>query len=88
MTNEPLTKYIIDNSVVVPVVQVNEEWLVPANTLFNKKDNIVYNSKLDAQYFLMLSNLKKGKSLENYRSSKYYKYYIDRLKDENPEFMI
>lgn len=85
---KPSTHYIIEKDSVVPVVKINDEYLVPANVIFKKRDFKVYDSKLDALYDKLLRDLAKGKSLENFRRSKYFKYYTERLKEENPEYYL
>jgi hypothetical protein len=85
---KPEIKYIINGASVLPVVEVGEEYLVHASLLFKKKDNQLYESRIDARYQCMLEDLKKGKRLENFKSSKYYKYYVERLRVENPEYII
>lgn len=85
---KPSTKFIIQSNSVIPIVIINDVYYVPAGEVFELKDNNVYDNKLDAQYTLLIQNLRKGKQLSNYKTSKYFKYYIDRLKDENPEYLI
>jgi hypothetical protein len=85
---KPQTKFIIVSNSVIPIVIINDAYYVPAGEVFELKDNNVYDNKLDAQYTLLIQNLKKGKQLSNYKTSKYFKYYIDRIKDENPEYLI
>lgn len=84
----PKTKYIIDGNGVIPVIDVGDGYLVPASTIFPKKDHVVYDDKMDALYEKLVRDLTKGKPLENFKSSKYYKYYVARLKEDHPEYAI
>lgn len=81
-------KYIIDGDGVIPVFDVGGGYLVPASNVFPKKDHVVYNDKMDAMYYKLIRDLAKGKPLENYKSSKYFKYYMKRIKEEHPEYAI
>lgn len=85
---KPEVKYVLNGATVVPVVEVGDEFLVPAHEMFRKENCPVFGSREDARYHCLLKDLEKGKSIENYKSSKYYKYYIERLKEENPEYIL
>lgn len=82
------SKFIIDGASVIEVVEIGDDLLAPAQTIFKRGDYDVYDTRLDARYHSMLRDLQNGKSIYNYKSSKYYKYYIERLKEENPEYII
>lgn len=82
------SKYIIDGASVIEVIEVGDNHLVPASVMFDKKDYQLFDTRLDARYYCMLKDLQKGKNIENYKSSKYYQYYIERLKEENPEYLL
>jgi hypothetical protein len=84
----PKEKYIICGGDVVPVYELSNGDLTIAADVFKASDYIVYTNRFDAMYAKLIKDLQKGKPLENYRSSKYYKQYIERLKKENPEFAI
>lgn len=47
-----------------------------------------HETKEDAMYCILLNNLIDGGKLSNFKKSKYYEYYIKRLKIENPEYLI
>lgn len=81
-------KFVIDGSSVIEVIEVGE-YLVPvANMVFKTKDHEMYETREDARFYCMLEQLKKGKDITNFKSSKYYKYYVERLKKEHPEYII
>lgn len=61
---------------------------VPAGVEIMAKKEQFYSKKFDAQYALLLKRLTNGTPLKNYKSSPYYEQYMDRLKKENPEFLI
>jgi len=85
---KPETKFIIDGNSVISVVEVGDGYLVPADVIFKKKDNQLYNSREDARFYCMLEQLEKGKDITNFKSSKYYKYYVERLKKDFPEYIL
>jgi hypothetical protein len=85
---KPEVRYIINGASVIPVVEVGDDHLVPAHDMIERKDIPVFNSREDARYHCLLRDLENGKSIENYKSSRYYKYYIKRLKEENPEYIL
>lgn len=47
-----------------------------------------FTNKLDARYFTLIKQLQSGKKLSNFKVSKYFQYYVDRLREENPEYLI
>ena len=61
---------------------------VNVSDVFTLKNYEMFDSKKDAMYTKLIRELDSGKSLSNYKSSKYFKYYCERLKKEHPEFMI
>jgi len=82
------TKYIIDGNVTIEVIEVGE-YLVPSANLIYKSSNYVkYDTKLDVMYAKLLRDLSNGKDISNYKSSKYFNYYVERLKEENPEYYL
>jgi hypothetical protein len=84
-----LTPKFLYSGISVTEVYDFGDFLVPVNVLIKKRKNsILFNNKFDAMYKMLLYNLEKGKKIENYKSSKYYKKYIERLKIENPEYLI
>jgi len=48
----------------------------------------VFKTVKEARYCALLVSLSHGKNINNYRSSKYYKYYILRLTKDHPEYLI
>lgn len=65
-------------------------WVLPAGIDYVKipkgtpKEDY-YDDKMDAMY---ANFVRRKKHIENYKSSKYYKYYLKRAKKENPELII
>jgi hypothetical protein len=84
-TNE---KYIINGEHVIAVYHVGDNTYTPKTTIFHREPDNVYTNKMDAHYANLIKQLSKGKPLENYKSSKYYDYYIQRLTEDNPEYLI
>ena len=85
---KPKEKYVLDGGNVIPVYDVGGGWFVIATEFYDATKYKLYDNRMDAMYDKLVKDLQTGKPIENYRSSKYYKYYIDRLKKENPEFII
>lgn len=82
------SKYIIDGNSTIEVIEVGD-YLVPAANLIYKAEKYeIYDTKLDVMYAKLLRDLANGKVLENFRSSKYYLYYVQRIKEENPEYYL
>jgi hypothetical protein len=74
------TKYIINGAAVIPVVEVGDDFLVAATEVFSKSDIQLFGTREDARYYCLLRDLESGKkTIENYKSSKYYQYYLKRL---------
>lgn len=80
-------KYIIDGYKVVEVFEL-DDYLVPCSVLFDKAEHRLYDSREDARYYSFLDQLDKGKTLNDFKSSRYYKYYLERLKKENEEYLL
>ncbi len=59
-----------------------------------RKEDVFYDSrdtfetKEDAQYEIFKNRVKGGIPVTNFKSSKYYKMYIDRARKENPELLV
>ncbi len=81
-------KFIIDVNTVYGVVPLGDDEFVRTSDVFKKKNLEMFKSKKDALYAKLVRDLKGGKPLKNYKTSKYYKYYLERLKIENPEYAI
>lgn len=85
---KPKEKYVLDGGNVIPVYDVGGGWFVIATEFYDATKYKLYDNRMDAMYDKLVKDLQTGKPIENYRSSRYFKYYIDRLKKENPEFVI
>jgi hypothetical protein len=48
----------------------------------------VYEDINEARYASFIYQMEHGGKLENFKRSPYFKYYYDRAKTENPEFLI
>jgi len=88
-------KYVVFNGSVENMCQISEtdtEYvLVPQNQIVTiKKDSCdIFNDKFDAMYHVFLDRIKSGKSvLKNYKSSKFFKQYLERLQEQNPELLF
>jgi len=70
------------------------DFLIPSqfkNYIVHKDDlkaDHIFDSKEELKYYSLVLDLKSGKPLSNFKRSKYYKYYISRLKEEYPEYVI
>lgn len=85
---KPQELYVLTGPNVVSAYDVGGGYFVVGGTLLDMVGNAVYTNKMDAMYHKLIYDLQKGKSLENYKTSKYYSYYIERLKKENPEYIL
>jgi uncharacterized short protein YbdD (DUF466 family) len=61
---------------------------VPSGFEIMAKKNQFFSDRFDALYSKLIINLSKGIRLSNYKSSKYYKRYVERLKEDHPEWLI
>lgn len=82
------TKYAVCNNSIVPVVELENGKYVSVSEIFSLPDKNVFTSKNDALYFQLIEKLGTGTPLNNYKQSKYYNYYIKRLENENPEYLL
>lgn len=80
--------FIISGRSVFEVYDLGNSKYVQVEALFTVENENVFETKFDAMYANIISNLQKGKPLSNYRASKYYNEYIERLKVEHPEYII
>jgi len=91
LDNYPLM-YRIESNGTVPyriLKEVDSNYVVVPDgiqTMASKSQ--FYDKKFDAQYTLLLQRLDSGVNFSNYKSSPYYKDYIERLQKENPEYLI
>lgn len=81
-------KYILCGKDIVPVYELADGQLIAVGDVFDPKFFKVYTDRKDALYDKLIKDLQNGKPIENYKSSKYYQYYVDRLKKENPEYIL
>jgi len=89
MVDKKHYQYILNSTNTSTVVQVkvgDEIYLVDPKLLIPNTHKLY--TKNDAQYELFRKAMEGGKSLRNYRQSKYYKMYLERAKIENPEFLF
>ncbi len=81
-------KYILCGKDIVPVYELADGQLIAAGDIFDRTHFTVYTDRKDALYDKLINDLKTGKSIDNYKSSKYFQYYVNRLKKDNPEYII
>jgi hypothetical protein len=81
-------KYILYGKDIIPVYELADGQLITAGDIFDPTQFKVYTDRKDALYDKLVNDLKQGKPIDNYKSSKYFKYYVDRLKKDNPEYII
>lgn len=90
------SKYMLTrNGVVLNVISLGlnekgEEEFIEVKDVFTVKNKTfkLFDTKRDAMFNKLIIDLKAGKPLDNYKRSKYYNYYVKRLKVENPEYLI
>jgi hypothetical protein len=85
---KPQEKYILLGKHVIPVYELKNGQLITEGDIFNPNEVNVYTNRFDAMYDKLIKDLQCGKSIESYKSSKYYKQYIERLKKDNPEYVL
>lgn len=85
---KPKQLFMLVNGDVVPVYDLGNDYYCQSGQLFISSPRHVFSDREDAMYSKLILELQGGKPLENFKSSKYYEYYIERLKKENPEFII
>jgi len=79
--------YIIQGNRVRHVVKANEtQYAGLAKNYDLPKQH--YNNEKDAHYNNMLNHLVKGASVLEFAPQDDHEYYINRLKKENPEYLI
>lgn len=81
-------EFLVHNNSVLEVFNLDNGDFVTVGDKFKAPNSPIFDNKEDAMYFKLLRSLEKGKPISNFKSSKYYKYYIERLKKENPEYII
>lgn len=88
------TKYLVEpNGNVRHVLDlgINEKGkneFIEVRDIFTLKNFELFETKRDAMYHKLIKELKSGKPLSNFKGSKYYSYYLKRLKKEHPEYAI
>jgi hypothetical protein len=85
---KPQKKFIIQGNQTFAVYELDDEHLVFADQEFKKADYFLYDNKDDAMYYKLVQELQNGKDITNFKSSPYYRSYLERLKIENPEYLI
>lgn len=82
-------QFIFDGYSVYEVYMLNKNKFVYSYDIKNiPNDVIFFDEKIDAMYAQFLKNIKGGTPLKNYKRSKYYKIYLERLKKDYPEYVI
>jgi hypothetical protein len=81
-------QYVIDGNAVYGVIPLGNDEYVLTSNVFTKRNLEMFDKKKDALYAKLIRDLKGGKPLKNFKTSKYYQYYLERLKKENPEYAI
>jgi hypothetical protein len=89
MIKEEDYRYIITNKSTSAVieVEVNGEKYIVDPKMLSKSTHKLY-SKDDAYYKVFAQCVLAGTPVSNYKRSKYYKFYMERAKIENPEFLF
>lgn len=81
--------YYVTESGISTLYKINDIYLSDAFQFFVvEKTDKIYEDKKEALYKHLIIKLLNGVPLSNYKSSKYYKYYYSRLKNDYPEFLI
>jgi len=86
--DKPKKKYIHIGRRVECVYDLGSHTYAPSASAFVAHGAVLYDDKESAMYGKLIYELSKGKKLSNFRGSKYYEYYVKRLKNEHPEYLI
>ena len=81
-------KFALTNGNVCKVIELGDDYLVEIDKIFSAKNVQLYNNKEEAMFQKLVQELKRGRNLKNYKRSKYFSYYKERLKEEYPEYLI
>jgi hypothetical protein len=81
-------RYILYGKDIIPVYELADGQLIAVGDVFDPAHFKVYSDRKDALYDKLINDLNTGKSIDNYKSSKYFTYYVERLKKDNPEYII
>lgn len=74
---------------VISVYEIGDGYYVPTDSIIElKESDKICDTRIDALYFKMIRRLKKGTPLSNYKKSKNYEEYVERLKKEYPEYLV
>lgn len=84
---KPQIKYIFDRGGASAVVELQNGYFAYAKHIFKHNEEL-FDTPEEALYSAMVKNLQTGTNLSNYKSSPYYDYYVKRLKEEYPEYVI
>lgn len=82
------TSFVISGNNVTEVVEYNDYFIPYYNEFFLKSETISFDTREEAMFQKALSSIIEGKPVEKYKSSKYYDYYLTRLKQDYPEYCI
>jgi hypothetical protein len=63
-------------------------YVIPPHTINKIKKSIVFDDKKSAQYELFKYRVLYGADVSNFKGSKYYTYYLERAREENPELLV
>ena len=83
-----LKGFIVVDGDVMSVIEIGDSHFVNAAYVFTVAEPILFDSREEAMYSKLLQELTCGTPLKNYKSSKYYRYYLKRLAEDNPEYLI
>jgi hypothetical protein len=79
--------YIILNDGITECYKISDGIFVPTHAVI-KHESKEYTDRNDALYFNFLEKVKNGKKVTNFKTSRYYKMYLERIEKEHPEYLI
>lgn len=82
------THFVLLPDGVIEAYDLGDGDFVQVSEKFKCEPSDVFETKFDAYYAHVVRRLQNGTPLSNYKSSKYYNEYVERLKKEHPEYII
>lgn len=84
---KPAEKYVVIADQLIPIADFGD-WGCPMSSIISLQDADVFESREEANYYKMVKRLDKGVSIDNYRNSKYFQYYKEKLEKDHPEHLL
>jgi hypothetical protein len=88
LTDQLDLKFIKTEFGIIKVLVVGDV-LVEIDSVFKASDYTVFHEKREALYSQMVKRMAKGLTrISNFKGTEHYHYYLERLTEEHPEYLI